>query len=367
MALALPGMWTQQNATSPNLIGGYSGANRIDGGGGNDTVGGGDQADSLSGGSGDDVIFGGLGNDTLAGGAGMDRDSVRGGAYDSDLHAYVVDMSGFDVSGAAGTEEDQQGGLDFISGFEAVIIDTTPFSPDRVIGSAGDDIIFDSSGTDVLQGAAGDDVIYQTSEYLDGGSALDLRDTMDGGAGVDTLSFEKAFAAAGATGWAFDLKAGTVTGYNTGVDTVSSFEHVIGSAAEDTIAGSGAGETLEGGGSNDVIQGGGGADVLSGGEDADTFVYTSLADSGAGGRDLITDLAKEDVIDLSAIDADTTTAGDQAFHLVTGFTHHAGELMLTYNAATKTTLLAADVDGDGVADFSVNLAGDQHRFDHFQL
>jgi trimeric autotransporter adhesin len=40
MALALPGLWTQQNATSPNLIGGYSG-NSITGGVVGSTIGGG--------------------------------------------------------------------------------------------------------------------------------------------------------------------------------------------------------------------------------------------------------------------------------------------------------------------------------------
>lgn len=360
------GATMQGGGAADVLHGGSDGVDVIDGAGGDDTIGGGGLADSLTGGDGDDSIFGGLGDDTLSGGQGMDRYGVAGGVTSGETGPLVIDMSGFDIHGGSHVIDDMQGGHDTISGFEAVAIHTSP-SQDHAIGSAGDDLIYDSLGFDLLEGGAGDDVIYQASDYLGGGSDFDLRDTMDGGKGIDTLSFETAFASEGAQGWLFDLKAGTVTGALTDVDTISGFEHVIGSKAFDTILGAAGGETLEGGLGDDVIQGRGGADVLSGGEDADTFVYAALSDSGAGGRDLITDLAKEDVIDLSLLDADTTTAGDQAFHLVASFGHHAGELTLTYDHVARTTLLAADVDGDGVADFSVTLAGDQHRFEGFVL
>ncbi len=46
-ALALPGLWTQQNATSPNLIGGYSG-NSVTGGVVGATIGGGGAAGSIN-------------------------------------------------------------------------------------------------------------------------------------------------------------------------------------------------------------------------------------------------------------------------------------------------------------------------------
>jgi hypothetical protein len=72
-------------------------------------------------------------------------------------------------------------------------------------------------------------------------------------------------------------------------------------------------------------------------------------------------------IDLSAIDADATQAGDQAFHLVSAFTSQAGELSLSFDSVHGVTDLIADVDGDGTADFLVVLRGDLSEFSHFIL
>lgn len=64
----------------------------------------------------------------------------------------------------------------------------------------------------------------------------------------------------------------------------------------------------------------------------------------------------EDVYDLSAIDADTTTPGDQAFTLVHAFTRTPGEFQVPRAPVTAGTNVAirvsGDVDGDGIADFS---------------
>ena len=73
---------------------------------------------------------------------------------------------------------------------------------------------------------------------------------------------------------------------------------------------------------------------------------------------MITDFRRgADQIDLSAIDADEGTAGDQAFTWVgnAGFTGSAGEL--SYAIAQKTTIVSGDIDGDGLADFSLRLSG----------
>jgi serralysin len=82
---------------------------------------------------------------------------------------------------------------------------------------------------------------------------------------------------------------------------------------------------------------------------------------------LVTGLSGADLIDLSALDADKVAAGDQAFERVGAFTREAGQLVLRYNPANGETLLAADVDGDGRADFVVRLAGDRTDFDNFVL
>ena len=67
------------------------------------------------------------------------------------------------------------------------------------------------------------------------------------------------------------------------------------------------------------------------------------------------------------MDADKTQGGRQHFTLVDGFTGHAGELTLTYREGRIETLLSGDVDGDGTADFRVELDGDHRDFTNFVL
>jgi hypothetical protein len=66
--------------------------------------------------------------------------------------------------------------------------------------------------------------------------------------------------------------------------------------------------------------------------------------------------AQGDRIDLSAIDANTTVVGDQAFSFIgTGpFTHQAGDLRLIVQGGNG--IVAGDVDGNGAADFHIFLS-----------
>ncbi len=123
-----------------------------------------------------------------------------------------------------------------------------------------------------------------------------------------------------------DLRGGTLWG------TVSS------GAGRDTVLGS-AGE--------DVITGGGGADSLSGKAGADAFVYKAIGDSGlaANARDVIADFRhRVDVIDLSAIDAQSGIAGDQAFQLVTGGFSAAGQMRVVQKEGARWVELNLDAD-----------------------
>ena len=67
---------------------------------------------------------------------------------------------------------------------------------------------------------------------------------------------------------------------------------------------------------------------------------------------------EHDKIDLAAIDANTNLAGNQAFTLVQNhFTGHAGELYSSYDAGAGVTNLYLDVNGDGIADTTIQLLG----------
>ena len=131
----------------------------------------------------------------------------------------------------------------------------------------------------------------------------------------------------------------------------------------DTLLGLDGDDRLIGGLGSDILTGGAGSDVLRGGNDADAdrFVFTSITDSLATAQDLIYEFGNgADVIDLSAIDADTSSAGiDDAFTLIgsAGFSGAAGELRAWLNTAGTSTIVQGDVDGNGAADFRIIVSG----------
>jgi hypothetical protein len=138
-----------------------------------------------------------------------------------------------------------------------------------------------------------------------------------------------------------------------------------GRAGDDVLWGHDGKDRVAGGTGDDTLIGASGKDALQGGGGNDVFLYQALGDSDLANRDTIKDLAAGDLIDLSAIDANGTKAGDQAFHLVSAFTGHAGELALVLTG--HQTLLLGDVDGDATADLVIKLSGDQTAFTGFVL
>lgn len=372
----------------------------LEGGAGHDVLRGRSGDDTLLGGAGDDFLVGGDGNDSLDGGTGFDRAGFASGAV-TGVH---VDLN------LEGSVQDTGQGMDYLVNIEHV--SGTSFA-DTLVGNAGDNWIWGQGGNDSLSAGAGNDLVEL-------GTGAPSNDTVDGGAGIDTLSFDLNGGGAAGVNASLALQgAAQNTGY--GLVTATGFENLSGSQFGDTLAGDagdnvlagaagddslsgGAGndllygdgqvtvdthgtggsgpivtladasafnqtapgnDTLDGGAGNDTLIGGGGADVLTGGKGADHFVYLSVNDSLPNAPDLITDLENKDVIDLSAIDADVNTPGDQAFHLVNAFTHHAGEMTLDYDKAMKVTHLSLDVNGDGVADMVINIAGNAKNFSDF--
>ena len=167
---------------------------------------------------------------------------------------------------------------------------------------------------------------------------------------------------------AFSSVGGLVN--NIGIALNAVIEKAIGGSGNDTLIASDAGCTLSGGGGNDTLIGGAGndkliggsgVDNLTGGNGADTFVFL-LGDSSAtsGQHDRITDfLSGTDHIDLSGFDAISSTGSyDQFKFLATAaFSGAAGELNYFYNSSTGVTTLQGDTNGDGVADFAIDLTG----------
>lgn len=69
------------------------------------------------------------------------------------------------------------------------------------------------------------------------------------------------------------------------------------------------------------------------------------------------DFAHGDIIDLSALDADTGSLGNQAFHF--GATPgHAGDLTVVYDAVNLVTMVTLYTNGDTMPDMRIFVPGD---------
>ena len=277
-----------------DVLVGYRGEDALYGDAGNDTIFGSYESDVIFGGSGDDIISGerwyfdndttfGAANDTLDGGDGID-------ALDLSV---TTDAVNIDLStNWQGVISYTHIGTDTVRNFEGVIGGK---AQDSIIGSDGDDIIGGGSQTDTLEGGLGNDIL---TFALDRGAAQ------------------------------VDLTAGTANdgyGFN---DVISGFEHVSGSAYNDTLKGDAGANVLRGERGNDTIIATSGNDTYYGGADTDTLDFSDLAsgvtldtvmNTATDGTneytvdkfEVFTLTALDDVVKLSVDTAHTTiTAGD---------------------------------------------------------
>ncbi|MDQ0462345.1 Ca2+-binding RTX toxin-like protein [Caulobacter ginsengisoli] len=316
-----------------NTMIGNAGANRIDGAGGDDLVKAGDGGDTLLGGIGADQLLGQDGDDSLDGGDGADR--LDGGNGDDTLLGGL----GADIlDGGIGIDSlDGGAGADQLNGGDG---------DDSLSGGDGNDLLTGGLGADAMTGGLGDDTFYVD----------DVGDTTAeaAGQGTDIVRATVTFTLAANIETLILEGSGNIGGVGNGLVNA-----MTGNAGNNSLDGGAGDDVLKGMNGDDTLIGGAGADILVGGAGADTFVVTaaSVRTSGAVETDTVNDLIKAqgDRLDLSAIDADVSTGADDAFHLVGGFTHHAGEMTLTLSGGN--TLLALDVDGDGRADYRMTLAG----------
>jgi Ca2+-binding RTX toxin-like protein len=139
-------------------------------------------------------------------------------------------------------------------------------------------------------------------------------------------------------------------------------DNINGEAGNDVLLGGTGDDALQGGNGDDALRGDRGRDLLSGGAGDDVFSFTAVSHSGVAYalRDVIFDFQRgADKIDLADIDADVTSAGNQSFAWVAEFSGAAGEL--EWDRSTKGIRLNGDVDGDGGADFSIEVRTDADR------
>lgn len=357
-------------------LAGDEGNDRIFGDGGNDTIFGVDDDDELHGGGENDLIYGDFGQDQLFGDDGADRlvggpgaDSMSGGAGDDIFYLEGADSlaeavgGGNDIAYASQTFQISSASYVLTAGAEietltaetmnaniAITLTGNEFGQ-LIIGSAGHNLIDGGGGADTLRGGFGDDLYIVDN-------AADIVVELDG-AGADRVNAKTDYSlAAGASveTLATDNDAGTTPIALRGNEIDN---RIIGNAGANALYGGAGDDRIEGGGGNDRIEGGFGTDHLFGGAGADVFAFATgdsrdvlRSDGKKYMPDIIWDFVSgEDRIDLSAIDARSGTASNDAFTFIgTGaFTGHAGELR--YEVRGAQLLILADTDGNGFGEF----------------
>ncbi|MBP2296818.1 Calx-beta domain-containing protein [Azospirillum rugosum] len=340
-----------------DTLAGDAGDDTLVGGAGNDLLSGGTGRDRLDGGDGDDTLTGGDGADTLTGGAGADvfrvltvgdaagdriQDFADGDRLDlKALQASFIGDRAFTGSAAnlgpaqvryavTGAEGQQRTRVEIdgngdgiadavieLAGAHALREDGADagvlvrISNQSLTGTAAADTLAGGEGADSLAGLDGDDRLSGAggNDTLDGGSG---GDTLDGGDGGDGLS---------------------------------------GGDGNDSLVGGAGNDTLSGGDGDDTLTGSDGRDELTGGAGNDTFLLARVTDIDG---DVITDFATGDRIDISGLSATFLGTTPLSQRYGSGV---AVNVVQTGSGAFATTDLQFDVDGDGVADRVIHIAG----------
>lgn len=319
---------------------GGTGADRLIGGAGKDVLNGLAGTDQLFGDDGNDRLSGGIGADFLSGGAGAD---VLDGGTGDDI---IIDVSGANkLTGGAGDDQltggsgadRMEGGLGYdilIGGEGNDYLDNSGWDGDRMLGGAGNDIYIVGGPDAVTVEAAGEgqDTVRLGFSY----TLVEYTYTL--AANVENL----------------ELPDGYIQGVGNDLDNI-----IKGGAGINLLWGNAGNDRLFGGDETDLLYGGAGRDQLTGGTGVDRFIVeqqdinlTTLE------IDTITDYERS--IDLLGFtcDANINLQGEQDFVLAPGgFTRVAGQLFYFYTAATNTTTIRLDVNGDARADYQLVLKG----------
>lgn len=279
------------------LVGG-SGVELLVAGAGNDLLRSNNGSDTLYGGDGDDTLIGGAGGDILDGGAGRNLLSYTNTQYSTGAYGTFDTNSGW----AAGTNMVIVGGSDTSNltlkgiarnsggGLTATgnLISTASILTQGVTYNFSVDITNNTSGTLVFSfggttiNAAVGFGTY-TGSFTAGATTFTLSTT-----GAFSGVIDNVFFLAQNAGVNINLQTGVVSGNDAANDTISNFQDVLGSLANDTIVGDGNDNSLDGWLGNDSLNGGGGNDILFGDVGDDSFNGGAGNDSinGGSGSDL---------------------------------------------------------------------------------
>jgi Ca2+-binding RTX toxin-like protein len=285
----------------------------LDGAAGNDT---------LAGGAGRDTIFAGAGVDSLSGGAGNDSFVLAAGSTDGEDTIVDLDLGAASSTSPTTVDMLNLSYLDIGSTLAVRLASSSTIGSENVIVA---NTTAYATSDDMATAIAANAAITATKAaviWQDTLGTVHLTITTDAdGNGTETNIVKFS-----------GLSIVDVASKLTAADLSYSGFTLTGSSQNDLLTGGFAADVLNGGAGADNITGGAGADVIDGGAGDDVLIYTAATDAGAlgtvatgavsvSGNDRIAFVqgagATGDTINLTAIDANTGTAGDQAFTLNT--------------------------------------------------
>ena len=332
--------------------------------------------DVLNGGAGDDLLIAGSGNDVVDGGAGLDglgkdMSAIRT-AITANLNTSTLTLAGSSFTNIEYFADIRGGSAN------DTFVTTKDYASDVVTGNAGNDTAsFFAGYRDQFDAGSGNaDKLIVDYSALDTDSGMGSNSSIDNDNGGNRGAFYVDGNQVSYTGVEILDITGTKNNDSlvggSGADTLNGGDgrdSLYGNAGNDKLFGGDAGDRLEGGDGNDQLTGGSGSDVLVGGAGRDTFIFAN-GDSTAGLSyvDQITDFATGvDIIDLTRIDADTGTAGNQAFTFIgnAAFSNVAGQLRTAIFSGID--YVQGDMDGNGTADFTIRVDGDIPIVTDFKL
>ena len=232
-------------------------------------------------------------------------------------------------------------------------------------GGEGDDTMFGFGGDDTLLGGDEDDLLIggAGADDLNGGDGFDFVSYADASRRVQVDTANIVNGIGDAAGDVFTSIEGIIgTRFNDNLRGGNEDNDIQAGGFSDRLFGRGGDDTLDGGGGADAIFGNSGADEMAGGAGRDRFIYFRVTETGVGEgqRDVITDFdaAAGETMEIRRFDADTTQGFRQAFDFIgaDAFSNTAGELRFDQSSGLNT-IVQADTNGDGLADFEIELTG----------
>jgi Ca2+-binding RTX toxin-like protein len=317
-------------------------------------------ANVIRGNSGDNVLDGGAGADTLVGGLRNDT--------------YRIDNSGdLVIERQAEGDDGVEASISFILPDHVEILTligsasiaaTGNSGDNRLFGNNGDNAIDGGRGADVMRGGAGNDTYFVDNlgdlliEASTGGTDTVIsKVAFDLGDGLENLTLSGSAASGRGNG------LGNVLIGNEGADLLAGLggdDRLDGGADNDTLEGGDGRDLLNGGGGDDILIGGQGIDELTGARGKDIFQFKQADSSSRTAQaDRIVDFDQEadDVVDLSGIDANASTAADEPLAFIGGGQFSGGQGQVRFEVIDGNTFVEADLNGDLVADLIIRLDG----------